>query len=44
MTTAYPALFRGFPALRLAVPPDQVPLRDDMFIYGVHWLPATWEG
>ncbi|MGW7001497.1 cytochrome P450 [Streptomyces sp. NPDC054933] len=44
MRTAYPALFRRFPTLRLAVPADQVPLRDDMFIYGVHRLPVTWQG
>ncbi len=42
MTIAYPALFRRFPALDLAVPPGQVPMRDDMFIYGVHRLPVTW--
>jgi cytochrome P450 len=36
------ALFRRFPALRLAVPPEQVPLRENMIIYGVHELPVTW--
>jgi cytochrome P450 len=36
------ALFRRFPGLRLAVPPDQVPLRENMIIYGVHELPVTW--
>ncbi|MET7933083.1 cytochrome P450 [Streptomyces sp. NPDC005322] len=44
MRTGYPALLRRFPSLGLAVPPDQVPLRDDMLIYGVHRLPVTWEG
>ncbi|MET7902503.1 cytochrome P450 [Streptomyces sp. NPDC005336] len=44
MRTGYPALLRRFPTLRLAVPPDQVPLRDDMLVYGVHRLPVTWEG
>ncbi|WP_432012996.1 cytochrome P450 [Streptomyces cucumeris] len=43
MRTAFPALLRRFPALRLAVPPDQVPLRDDMLVYGVHRLPVTWD-
>ncbi|MEU8827490.1 cytochrome P450 [Streptomyces sp. NPDC048636] len=43
MTTAFPALLRRFPTLRLAVPPDQVPLRDDMLVYGVHRLPVDWE-
>lgn len=42
MEVAFPALFRRFPTLRLAVPPEQVPLRDDMLIYGCHALPLTW--
>ncbi|AXI77201.1 cytochrome P450 [Peterkaempfera bronchialis] len=42
MKIAYPALLRRFPALDLAVPPGRVPMRDDMFIYGVHRLPVTW--
>ncbi|TKG66994.1 cytochrome P450 [Prauserella endophytica] len=42
MRVAYGALFRRFPALRLAVPPQEVPLRDDMSIYGVHSLPVEW--
>ncbi|MFF8370301.1 cytochrome P450 [Streptomyces lydicus] len=42
MEVAFPALFRRFPALRLAVPPAHIPLRDDMLIYGVHALPLTW--
>ncbi|MFJ9213851.1 cytochrome P450 [Streptomyces sp. NPDC102264] len=39
---AYAALLRRFPGLRLAVPPEDVPLRNDMAIYGVHHLPVTW--
>ena len=42
MKIAFPALFRRFPALHLAVPPSQVPMRDDMFVYGVHRLPVAW--
>ncbi|MEV5703517.1 cytochrome P450 [Actinoallomurus sp. NPDC052274] len=42
MKVAYPALFSRFPDLRLAVPPEEVPLRDDMVIYGVYRLPLTW--
>jgi cytochrome P450 len=42
MKVAYSALFRRFPRLRLAIRPDQVPMRDDMFIYGVHRLPVAW--
>lgn len=43
MRIAFPALFRRFPALRLAVPPEEVPLRPHMGIYGVHRLPVTWD-
>lgn len=42
MRIALPALFRRFPALRLAVPPENVPLRTDMPVYAVHELPVTW--
>jgi len=42
MKVGYSALFRRFPGLRLAVRPDEVPMRDDMFIYGVHRLPVAW--
>jgi cytochrome P450 len=42
MKVAYKALFRRFPGLRLAVRPDEIPMRDDMFIYGVHHLPVAW--
>lgn len=30
------------PRLRLAVPADEVPLRNEMLIFGVHSLPVTW--
>ncbi|MGW6503073.1 cytochrome P450 [Nonomuraea angiospora] len=43
MHIAFPALLRRFPTLRLAVPPEEVPMRDDMFIYGVHALALTWD-
>jgi len=39
---AYTALLRRLPGLRLAVPADQVPMRDDMQIYGPHHLPVSW--
>ncbi|MER6945681.1 cytochrome P450 [Nonomuraea sp. NPDC000554] len=42
MRIGYPALLRRFPGLRLAVPPEEVPMRSDMSIYGVHSLPVTW--
>jgi cytochrome P450 len=42
MRLAYPALLRRFPSLRLAVPPEQVPMRTRATIYGVHRLPVSW--
>ncbi|MEU8249356.1 cytochrome P450 [Nonomuraea sp. NPDC048916] len=42
MRIGYPALLRRFPDLRLAVSPEEVPMRSDMSIYGVHRLPVTW--
>ncbi|MFC4562466.1 cytochrome P450 [Nocardiopsis mangrovi] len=42
MQVGFSALFRRFPDLRLAVESEDVPLRDDMVIFGVHGLPVTW--
>ncbi|WP_225725170.1 MULTISPECIES: cytochrome P450 [unclassified Nocardia] len=42
MRVALPALLTRFPGLRLAVAPEEVPLRDDMDVYGVYRLPVTW--
>ncbi|TCO65499.1 cytochrome P450 [Actinocrispum wychmicini] len=42
MRIGFTALLREFPTLRLAVDPDDVPLRDDMAIFGVHKLPVAW--
>ncbi|RAS70759.1 cytochrome P450 [Lentzea atacamensis] len=42
MAAGFTELLRRLPALRLAVPADEVPLRTDMSIYGVHALPVTW--
>ncbi|MFG1695765.1 cytochrome P450 [Nonomuraea sp. NPDC049309] len=42
MRIAYPALLRRLPGLRLAVTPEEVPMRSNMSIYGVHRLPVTW--
>ncbi|MEV0386272.1 cytochrome P450 [Nonomuraea sp. NPDC050643] len=39
---ALPALLDRLPELRLAVPADEVPMRSDMLVYGVHRLPVTW--
>ncbi|MFJ9848353.1 cytochrome P450 [Streptomyces sp. NPDC101150] len=35
-------LLRRFPALRPAVPVEEIPFRTDMAIYGCHALPVTW--
>ncbi|GGX53508.1 cytochrome P450 [Streptomyces noursei] len=43
MAVAFLALFARFPTLRLAVPPQEVPLRDRSNIYGVISLPVTWD-
>ncbi|GII77627.1 cytochrome P450 [Sphaerisporangium rufum] len=43
MRVSIPALLARFPTLRLAVPPEEIPLRTDMLIYGVHRLPVTWD-
>ncbi|MER6945584.1 cytochrome P450 [Nonomuraea sp. NPDC000554] len=43
MRVAFPALVARFPTLRLAVPPEDVPLRTNSDIYGVHRLPVTWD-
>ncbi|MEU6119779.1 cytochrome P450 [Streptomyces sp. NPDC047117] len=43
MRVAFPALFARFPTLRLAVPPEEVPMRPEANIHGVHSLPVTWD-
>lgn len=43
MKVAYTELLRRLPGLRLTVPPEEVPLRNDMLHYGVHALPVTWD-
>ena len=42
MRAGFEGLLRRFPTLELAVPADEVKLRTDMNIYGVHELPVTW--
>ncbi|MFE1170995.1 cytochrome P450 [Streptomyces sp. NPDC058773] len=42
MRAGFDALLRRFPTLRLAIPANEVKLRTDMNIYGVHELPVTW--
>ncbi|WP_206784198.1 cytochrome P450 [Amycolatopsis sp. MtRt-6] len=42
MRAGFEGLLRRFPTLALAVPAEEVKLRTDMNIYGVHELPVTW--
>jgi len=42
MRAGFEGLLRRFPTLSLAVPADEVKLKTDMNIYGVHELPITW--
>ncbi|MGW7267054.1 cytochrome P450 [Streptomyces sp. NPDC054842] len=42
LRAGFGGLLRRFPTLALAVPADEVRLRTDMNIYGVHELPVTW--
>jgi cytochrome P450 len=42
MRVAYNALLRRFPDLRLAVPADDVPMREKIVPYGPRALPVAW--
>ncbi|WP_216214401.1 cytochrome P450 [Amycolatopsis aidingensis] len=42
MRAGFAALLEEFPELRLAVPAEEVPMREQMAIYGVHRLPVHW--
>jgi len=42
MTVGFTQLLRRLPGLRLAVPASRIPLRTDMFVYGVRSLPVSW--
>lgn len=42
MRVGYTALFKRFPDLRLAVAPQELSMRSDMAVYGVHRLPVAW--
>ncbi len=43
MKVAFTGLFARFPTLRLAVPAEDVPMRTDSDVYGVHSLPVAWD-
>jgi cytochrome P450 len=42
MRAGFEGLLRRFPTLELAIPANEVKLKTDMNIYGVHELPVTW--
>jgi cytochrome P450 len=42
LKVGFTTLLREFPDLRLAVDPDEIPMRENMTIYGVHELPVAW--
>ncbi|WP_370945797.1 cytochrome P450 [Amycolatopsis sp. cg5] len=42
MRAGFEGLLRRFPTLKLAIPAEDVKLKTDMNIYGVHELPVTW--
>lgn len=44
LRAAYPALVRRFPALRLAVPPEELTFRKSSIVYGVDSLPVLTSG
>jgi cytochrome P450 len=42
MRIGFAKLIEAFPGLRLAVPSEEIPMRSDMAVYGVHTLPVAW--
>jgi cytochrome P450 len=42
LQVVFDTLLRRIPDLRLAVPLDDVPLKDDAIVYGAYELPVTW--
>ena len=43
LSVVLPALFERFPDLRLAVPFEQLPFREDQSLFGVRELPVAWD-
>jgi cytochrome P450 len=43
MKIGFRALLARIPALRLAVPIEEIALGEDMVFYGVHELPVSWD-
>jgi cytochrome P450 len=43
MEVGFAHLLRRLPNLRLTVPAEEIPLRSNMFVYGVYSLPVAWD-
>ncbi|HEV7650357.1 MAG TPA: cytochrome P450 [Actinophytocola sp.] len=43
LEVVFNTLFARVPTLRVAVPLDELPVKDDAAIYGLHALPVTWD-
>jgi cytochrome P450 len=39
----FKSLYRRIPTLRLAVPVEDIPLKEASFVYGVKSMPVTWD-
>lgn len=42
LQVVFDTLFRRVPELRLAVPVEELPVKSDSVVFGVHELPVTW--
>jgi pentalenic acid synthase len=42
LEAVFSRLFSRLPTLRLAIPMEELPFKEEMVIYGVHRLPVTW--
>jgi cytochrome P450 len=43
LQVVFDTLFARIPTLRVAVPIDELPVKDDATVYGLHELPVTWD-
>jgi len=39
----FDTLFTRIPTLRVAIPVEELPVKDEATIYGLHELPVTWD-
>ncbi len=43
LTVGFTELLRRLPGLRLAIPAEEVPVRERLPVYGLHSLPVEWD-